>query len=373
MRNRLSTFRGWFCLAMAALIGACVSAAVAHQARRRSVAAVYAPSLTAYPSPRWVPDDASRRPAPLPPDEWAPPAATPARTASRAVPVTGRSPARAAYPAEHASPRDARPAGPSPVAGPQARYRTLLKRVNAPKDRESYGDFCDFGYWSGTAYAGQTDLPPGYWVYLAPTWHIFKEPAASAQPATAVPTAVVPTTVPPTTPALSVEPADGPVARWGPEQAVGKPDTAAAGDVPTAWASATPDGQREWLDLTYAEADTEAVGVLVYETYNPGAVDGVVATVGGGEQVEVWAGKDPTDPGKPMGVSVLHFKTPVKTTRVRVSLDSPRVAGWNEIDAVGLLGADGTVRWATAVTASSTYGVSADPTAFTTYDQRLAK
>src|SRR6185312_11138863 len=48
-----------------------------------------------------------------------------------------------------------------------------LRKFELAKDRDRYGDFYDFGYWSGTSYAGQENLPPGYWVYLAPNWYIF--------------------------------------------------------------------------------------------------------------------------------------------------------------------------------------------------------
>lgn len=96
------------------------------------------------------------------------------------------------------------------------------------------------------------------------------------------------------------------------------------------------------------------------ETYHPGAVDRVTAYAGG-EEVDVWAGRDPTDVGRDKGVSVIGFKLQVRTDRVRVHLDSPRVPGWNEIDAVGLLDQTGQVHWARAATAGSTYGV-ATPT-----------
>jgi hypothetical protein len=212
--------------------------------------------------------------------------------------------------------------------GAKGRYSTLLKKIEVPNDQVSYGDFCDYGYYSGTSYAGFSDLPPGYWVYLAPHWYIYKD-AAGVNP--------VPST-----------------ASWSAIQATGKPNTPQAGDHPTAWASATADGQREWLELTY-DADYEAVGVMVYESHSPGAVDSVIAYAGN-EQVEVWAGKDPTEAGKPSGVSLITFKTPVKTSRVRISIDSPSVPGWNEIDAVGLIDKEGNVHWATSATASSCWG-----------------
>ncbi|QOV89933.1 hypothetical protein [Humisphaera borealis] len=214
----------------------------------------------------------------------------------------------------------------------RARYKELLRKIEVAKDQATYGDFYDFGYYTGTSYMEHTDLPPGYWVYVAPHWLIYREDLNAPQP---------------------------PVkAAWGTEQATGAPDTPNAGDIQTAWASTTADGQREWLELTY-ESPVEAVGVMVYETYNPGAVDAVIAYAGN-EQVQVWAGKDPTEPGKPMGVSVMGFSTAVNTNRVRLNIDSPSVSGWNEIDAVGLIDKQGKVHWAVSATASSSFGARPD-------------
>ena len=58
---------------------------------------------------------------------------------------------------------------------------------------------------------------------------------------------------------------------WGTVEATGQPNTVGAGDIPTAWASATQDGQKEWLLLTYPKA-VRAQSVVIHETYNPGAV-----------------------------------------------------------------------------------------------------
>src|SRR5688572_26505674 len=58
---------------------------------------------------------------------------------------------------------------------------------------------------------------------------------------------------------------------WSPQRATGPPDTAAAGDFPSAWASATPDGADEWLELQFAEP-VAASDVRVYESFNPGAI-----------------------------------------------------------------------------------------------------
>jgi hypothetical protein len=57
-----------------------------------------------------------------------------------------------------------------------------------------------------------------------------------------------------------------------------------------------------------------------------------------------------------MGVSRLPISAGVKTGRIKLYIDSPAVAGWNEIDAVGLELADGNVIWAESAEASSSYG-----------------
>lgn len=53
------------------------------------------------------------------------------------------------------------------------KYKNLLRIVEAPGDAAAYGAVRDFGYWEGTTYAGQNDLPKGYWVYVAPNWYIW--------------------------------------------------------------------------------------------------------------------------------------------------------------------------------------------------------
>jgi len=147
---------------------------------------------------------------------------------------------------------------------------------------------------------------------------------------------------------------------WGPEEATGFPDTPIPGDVPTAWASRTPDGQAEWLELTYPKA-VQPSCVLVFENYKPGAVNKVTVFDGAGKEVEVWAGKDPTPATEKSGVSVIRFTTKTKARKVRIYLDSARVAGWNEIDAVGLIDDSGRLQWAGGATASSTYATDPPP------------
>ena len=56
----------------------------------------------------------------------------------------------------------------------EGKYTELLKTVASAGDWKTYGDFNDYGYWGGNVYAGQKDLPAGYWVYVYPNWYIWK-------------------------------------------------------------------------------------------------------------------------------------------------------------------------------------------------------
>lgn len=209
-------------------------------------------------------------------------------------------------------------------------YRTLLRKFDVPADQSSYGEFYDYGFWAGKDYAEQHDLPAGYWVYVAPTWYIFKEPATSGVPLR------------------------GPRA-WGPEQATGKPDTwPSSGDIQSAWASKTPDGQAEWLELGYGQP-IRPTAVIVYETFNPGAVNRITAVDKDGKEAELWTGTDPTPVGKDKGISVIPIHPESEIQRIKIYFDSPKVPGWNEIDAVGLLDENSETHWATDAAASSTY------------------
>lgn len=141
---------------------------------------------------------------------------------------------------------------------------------------------------------------------------------------------------------------------WGPEQAAGAPDTPEAGDYETAWASLSQDDSDEWLQLSYHQP-VEAVAALIHESHNPGAVGRVVAFDQQGGEVVAWEGADPTSRDAGRGVSVIPFRQAVVTATVRIDLNSASVPGWNEIDAVGLIDAQGNTHWAASATASSTY------------------
>lgn len=153
--------------------------------------------------------------------------------------------------------------------------------------------------------------------------------------------------------AEQVEPAVSETRRsWGPEQAIGPPDTHRHGDIQTAWATREPDGGQEWLLLTYDTA-VDIAEVRIWETYNPGAVTKVAGIPEEGEEVVLWEGEDPTviAPGE----FVVRAAKEVKARKVKVYLNTTLKRGWNEIDAVELVAKDGTRQWASAASASSSY------------------
>jgi hypothetical protein len=146
--------------------------------------------------------------------------------------------------------------------------------------------------------------------------------------------------------------------RWGPEQASGPPDTTVAGDFSTAWASREPDGGPEWLRLEF-EKEVEVAQVRIRETYNPGAITKVVGLAGNSEQV-LWEGNE--EPAPAPREFTIPVTGNVSLRTVVVHLDTTRVPGWNEIDAVELVGKDGSRQWAQSATASSTFASAIQPT-----------
>ena len=55
------------------------------------------------------------------------------------------------------------------------KYQKLLRRIRVPRDKQNYSDFSDYGHFEGTEWAGYTNLPTGYWVYVYPHWYIWEE------------------------------------------------------------------------------------------------------------------------------------------------------------------------------------------------------
>lgn len=143
------------------------------------------------------------------------------------------------------------------------------------------------------------------------------------------------------------------VPSWDAMKATGKPDAKdPARDSVNAWASKAASGGAEWLLLTYAQA-FRASKVRIYEVLSAGAVVRVETVDTGGVRRAVWQGGDPT---AAPGVFEVSFPlTAYRVKQVRVVLDTRRGSGWNEIDAVELVGPDARA-WAVHAVASTTYG-----------------
>ena len=149
---------------------------------------------------------------------------------------------------------------------------------------------------------------------------------------------------------------------WSVRQLLGRPDTPTAGDRSTAWASLHQDSGTEWVIVEFTRS-VAAIGLQVEETYNPGAVNRVCSVDFRGGETEVWKGKDPTAVGSGKGSSIITFANPISSRRFKIYLDSRGLAGWNEIDALGLHGKDGSIQWASDAWASSSYGANQEPPA----------
>jgi len=65
------------------------------------------------------------------------------------------------------------------------KYSRLLKKLHIPEDKGQYGDFKDWGHYTGTSYKGHQNLPAGYWVYVCPHWYIWGDCKGVAKPSSA--------------------------------------------------------------------------------------------------------------------------------------------------------------------------------------------
>src|SRR5438045_223737 len=61
------------------------------------------------------------------------------------------------------------------------KYRMLLRQIKSVDDEKEHGAFKDLGYQTRTQYAGQKDIPPGFWVYVSPYWYVWGEAASAGR------------------------------------------------------------------------------------------------------------------------------------------------------------------------------------------------
>ena len=90
--------------------------------------------------------------------------------------------------------------------------------------------------------------------------------------------------------------------------------------------------------LVYAQP-VNPIGVEIYESYNPGAVAKIeVLDLNSDEWIVVWEGAAVTA-GEELAVFAPELQAvDFATDQVRLTIDEPLIDGWNEIDAVKLIG-----------------------------------
>ncbi|MBO9631789.1 MAG: T9SS type A sorting domain-containing protein [Chitinophagaceae bacterium] len=123
---------------------------------------------------------------------------------------------------------------------------------------------------------------------------------------------------------------------WSAAQTLGAPNTTGCGDINTAWASRTSDGQREFLELEFADP-APINRVYIHESLAPGAVDTVYVFNPGTQQYEkVYEATAIGGAPCPRRFAIILPQTSFPVSRIRIAINSQAVPGYNEIDAVGI-------------------------------------
>jgi hypothetical protein len=124
---------------------------------------------------------------------------------------------------------------------------------------------------------------------------------------------------------------------YSPFQATGGPNVETEGDNGNAWTAKNPDAGLEWLDLTYSKP-VYVTAVRIRESAGAGAIAKVDLYDQQGQAHTLWTGTDPTTG---LNYFVLNLpKTAYKSNHVRVTLATNVISGYNEIDAVQLVGTE---------------------------------
>lgn len=122
---------------------------------------------------------------------------------------------------------------------------------------------------------------------------------------------------------------------WAADRVLGAPDVFPShGDNANAWASLGADDQDEWLEVGYAQP-TRISAIDVLETYNPGAISSIEMITASGQRIPAYQGTPRANgAANKLHVDVGCTAEPIVAVTVRIA--SRQVAGWNEIDAIGV-------------------------------------
>ncbi len=121
--------------------------------------------------------------------------------------------------------------------------------------------------------------------------------------------------------------------------AAGKPNVENYSDDGRSWVSKDADKGVEWLKLTFSKP-VNAREIKIRQNMAPGAIIKVELIDSDGKSHTVWEGVDKTqyETDKISWFIAKFDKTPYKTKTVKITMATNSVPGWNEIDAVQLIG-----------------------------------
>jgi hypothetical protein len=147
-----------------------------------------------------------------------------------------------------------------------------------------------------------------------------------------------------------------------PLQAVGAPDASEDTFEGTllAWHPQPSDSGKEWLGLIY-EHPVEVAEVRIHTINTTGALARVTACVRGGSGGDkvIWEDQEPAE--KTPAVRVITVAPGTMANGIRLEFDTTRAKKWQQIDAVELVGRDGSRQWAKSSEASSYYPITGYP------------
>ena len=124
---------------------------------------------------------------------------------------------------------------------------------------------------------------------------------------------------------------------WSAAQVLGAPNVYPAhGDNASAWASLGADDRDEWIEVGFDRAGSVSA-VEIYETYNAGALDRVELITQSGRIIAAQPGGLAPSGATSARRSVNVSCTSEPIVAVRVHVASMKVAGWNELDAIGVV------------------------------------
>jgi len=127
----------------------------------------------------------------------------------------------------------------------------------------------------------------------------------------------------------------------GADHATGAPntecETSAIGNFDGfSWRAGQPDDGEEWIELRYS-LPVWASAIEVYESFNPGAITALSVLDEHGQWLNVWKGED-ENRACPSTLRIEFPRLEFSTRQVRLELDTAKIPGWNQIDAVKLVG-----------------------------------